>query len=139
MGVTHEGITYIIRPIVVVAVPTLCKIAHDYPDVDVAHTSETKRYDVYVIRDAASGTDFDTLLVQAEGKSAAGQHLYVYIYVDTVLRITLDWNNETSLTVHTGTYDISGWADGKHHIEIKDKVSGGTGHLEFIEVWVKKS
>lgn len=111
------------------------KIAHDYPELNVTETSETTTHDVYLIRDSARGTDFATLVVQAEGYAAASQSLSVKIYEGVVLLITLTWT-ETSLTMKTGSYDISGWANGKHKLTCKRVVSGGTGRLEMIEYWV---
>ena len=126
-----------VQRIVVIVVPTLCKIAHDYPERDITELVETTIHDVYIIRDSAQGTDFDTLIIQAEGYAASGQTTYLKIYEGANLLVTISWT-ETSLTCKSGSYDISGWADGKHQLTAKVYVSGGTGCLQMIEYWVKK-
>lgn len=109
-------------------------IASDYPELDITNTTEDTLHEYYFIKSAT--INVGSIEALAEGKSAASQHTYLYVYVDDVLRITLDWNNETSLTIKTGAWDASGLANGKHKITIKKKVSGGTGTIQMFENWV---
>ena len=116
----------------------ICKIAHDYPERNITETAETTIHDIYVIQNTAQETNFTTLVVQAEGYSATGLTTYVKIYEGANLLITLSWT-ETAATIKTGSYDISGWADGKHRLTAKVYISGsGTGRLVMIEYWVRK-
>jgi hypothetical protein len=116
----------------------ICKVAHDYPERDITETTETAIHDVFLIRKTSVGTDFTTLIVQAEGYSATGLTTYLKIYEGATLLITLSWT-ETAAAVKTGTADISGWADGKHQLTGKVYISGaGKGRLNMIEYWVKK-
>lgn len=111
------------------------KIAHDYPERNITETGETTIHNVYVIKSA--NVNVATLIVQAEGKATAAQTTTLKIYEGANLRITLSWT-ETTLTCKTGTYDASGWANGKHTLTAKVYVSGGTGRLEMIEYWVEE-
>jgi len=79
------------------------------------------------------------MIVVVEGyNNTSGQTTTVGIYIDGNLQAEISFT-ETSYTVKTTTIDLSalGLSDGAHNLQIKMKVTGGTGYIRLTEVWMK--
>jgi len=80
-----------------------------------------------------------TMIIVAECYiDTGGETATLGIYVDGNLQTTIDFT-ENSYTVKTASVDLSslGLSDGKHLVEIKMQVTGGTGYLRMLEAWMR--
>jgi len=108
-------------------------------ETEVAETSTTYvvRKTLRVVKDSANLGSPSTLIIEAEAKSeVAGDTTTLGVFVDGIEVVTLSTTNNT-YTLLNGSSDISAWADGVHLIELKMKVSAGTGYNRIFEVWLK--
>jgi len=79
------------------------------------------------------------MIVVVEGyNNTSGKTTTVGIYIDGNLQAEISFT-ETSYTVKATTIDLSalGLSDGAHNLQIKMKVTGGTGYIRLTEVWMK--
>jgi len=110
-------------------------IGADETEVTTTSKSYTTMKQLKLYKDS---TDFNwkTLYVLARIKNSGSYTTYVAVYIDGSLYAE-DSKSGTSYAVKKLVIDISGLSDGVHNVEIKIKVSGGTGYIEFTEVWAE--
>jgi len=112
--------------------------AADESELSTTSTSYKTLKEFNLVKIATAGISPSTMLVVVEAyNDTSGQTTYVGIYVDGSLQQEILFT-ENSYTLKYTTIDVSGLSDNSRHlVEIKVKVSGGTGYLRHLEVYVK--
>jgi len=112
-------------------------VAADESEISTTSTSNTSLKQFNLVKLAAVGNDWNTLTVIAEGRiDTDGQTATLDIYIGGSLEATIQWT-ETSYTIKYAQIDISSLANGKYLVDFQMRVTGGTGYLQLVEVWVE--
>jgi len=109
-------------------------VAFDESEVSTTSTSaETvKEFNLVVL--SAIDHVWDKMYVIAEGYiDTSGETLKMDAVIDGEVKTTISWT-ETSYTLKSVEIDISDLSDGKHLVEFKIYVTGGTGYQRLLEV-----
>jgi len=80
-----------------------------------------------------------TMIVVVEAyNDTSGQTTTIGVYIDGSLKREISFT-ETSYTVKSASIDLSALSlsDGAHNVQIKMKVTGGTGYIRLTEVWMR--
>lgn len=115
---------------------TLAPYAGDESEVTETSTSYVTKKEFNAVIDSNNLRDPSIMIVIVEGKVTAGNTLTVGIFIDGSVAEEITFT-EDSYTLKSAVIDISGWTNGKHHIELRMKVDGGTGYNRLWEVWMK--
>jgi hypothetical protein len=108
----------------------------DETELSTTSTSYTSMKYFNFVMDRTRGYSWNKLVVYAEAyNTTSGQTTYVGVFVDneTSPRLELTYTT-TSYTLKSGEITISDLADGIHKIDIRVKVTGGTGYIRLTEV-----
>ena len=112
-------------------------VAADETEVSTTSTSNTSMKQFNLVKLSSVGNDWRTMTVIAEGyNNTSGQTTYLDIYIGGTKYATITWT-ETSYTIKGTQIDISGLDDGKYLVDFQMRVTGGTGYLQLVEVWVE--
>lgn len=110
--------------------------AADETEVSTTSTTPTSVKQFNLVKLAGAGLNWNTLTVVLEAYNTAGQTTNVDIVIGGTTYATLSWTENAYALKYT-TIDISGLGDGKYLVDFKMYVTGGTGYLRHMEVWVE--
>lgn len=110
--------------------------AADETEVSTTSTTPTSVKQFNLVKLAGAGLNWNTLTVVLEAYNTAGQTTNVDIVIGGTTYATLSWTENAYALKYT-TIDISGLGDGKYLVDFKMYVTGGTGYLQHMEVWVE--
>jgi hypothetical protein len=108
----------------------------DETELSTTSTSYTSMKYFNFVMDRTRGYSWNKLVVYAEAyNNTSGQTTYVGVFVDneTSPRLELTYTT-TSYTLKSGEITVSNLSDGIHKIDIRVKVTGGTGYIRLVEV-----
>ena len=114
----------------------LAPYAGDESEVTETSTTYVTKKEFYAVKDSTNLRNPSIMVVEVEGYVTSGNTLTVGIAIDGGIAAEITFT-ETSYTLKSTIIDISGWTDGKHHVELQMKVDGGTGYNKLWEVWMK--
>lgn len=110
-------------------------IGADETEVTTTKTSYTTMKQLKLYKD--SDFNWSKLIVVVRIKNSySTKTTYIAVYIDGTNYGSTSHTGDT-YTVKKIEIDISGLSNGVHNVEIKMKVSGGKGYLEFTEVWAE--
>ena len=110
-------------------------IGADETEVTTTKTSYTTMKQLKLYKD--SDFNWSKLIVVVRIKNSySNKTTYIAVYIDGTNYGSTS-HTGSSYTVKKIEIDISGLSNGVHNVEIKMKVSGGKGYLEFTEVWAE--
>jgi len=114
-----------------------CLVAFDESEVSTTSTSAETAKEFNLVVLSAIDHMWDKMYVIAEGYiDTSGKTLKMDVVIDSTVKTTISWT-ETSYTLKSDEIDISDLSDGKHLVEFKIYVTGGTGYQRLLEVWVE--
>jgi len=108
----------------------------DETELSTTSTSYTSMKYFDFVMDRTRGYSWNKLVVYAEAyNNTSGQTTYVGVFVDNESSPRLELTyTATSYTLKSGDISISDLSDGIHKIDIRVKVTGGTGYIRLTEV-----
>lgn len=118
------------------AMPQLYVLAFDETERATSSTSYSLCKWFRLIKVPAIGVFWRRARVLVEGYVTAGNRLDVEIRIGGVVFATLSWT-ETAYTFRTAFLDIFALAAGTHLFEFYFRVSGGTGYVRTVEVFLE--
>jgi len=112
-------------------------IASDETELSTTSTSNVSLKQFNMVKLSGAGLNWSKMTIVVEGYiDTSGQTAYLDIYIGGTKYATITWT-ETSYTLKYKIIDISGLGDGKHLVDLQMRVTGGTGYLRLVEVWVE--
>jgi len=112
--------------------------AADESELSTTSTSYTSLKEFNLIKLSGAGINYSKMTVIVEAyNNTSGQTTTVGVFIDGSLVTEIPFT-ETSYTLKYAIINISGLSDNaRHYVQIQVKVTGGTGYLRHLEVYVE--